>query len=318
MIKSLRRLLRPFAVLATRYRHVRRTVLVLVLSTPLLLGLASCSVPIQTVMTEDEQQYYESSNDLFEEVNQTWETVPAQIEDNCAPGVITDPVEIVDSCLNMMDELENVLRDQNHRARKLSAPPLFDNYHAQYLLFLDGSLDLFLTFKGLYDRCWPSLKYGPNMPPGCQEEAERMEAGQYDNVVNEVDSYAYACDHEIDQINRELRERATETSGPSSNLSAPKLYVSYQPTGIPLVITVDQTGQVFLSSEASIPTPIGVFSVGVETKTEDLHVLKIIHGGQVNLYDMGNEQFVIKLEFIGKALVRYDGEGNIEINMDIQ
>lgn len=87
----------------------------------------------------------------------------------------------------------------------------------------------------------------------------------------------------------------------------------YRPLALPLEITVNQKGEIsFATVSPQIPTPIGTFSVYSNVAFPQYKTLTIILGTTRHVYDMGNNNFEVKIpnDRKGQSKIIYEG-GNI-------
>lgn len=95
-------------------------------------------------------------------------------------------------------------------------------------------------------------------------------------------------------------------------------YASYQPVGLPIIISIDSFGDVSVSWEGGLQTPIGRFSIGTtqpissvdEIYKEKSGVLVVNANGMASIYDLkGNENISIKLEsgYYEQVVLRKEG-----------
>jgi len=91
--------------------------------------------------------------------------------------------------------------------------------------------------------------------------------------------------------------------------------VKYTPPLIPLSIAFDSSGEIQLSCEGKIPTPIGTFEIYKNVSFGDKKTLTVVLGDKKHVYDIEDRSFKVSLpnDQDGKSKIEYDGRGNIVV-----
>ena len=89
-------------------------------------------------------------------------------------------------------------------------------------------------------------------------------------------------------------------------------HISFQPPVLPIIISLNSQGEVSLSIEGKIETPIGSFSIGTDTPLlENGHTLTVVIRDHKVVYSLDSRPFKLTLPAGGEGgEVRYDGRGN--------
>jgi formylglycine-generating enzyme required for sulfatase activity len=90
--------------------------------------------------------------------------------------------------------------------------------------------------------------------------------------------------------------------------------ISYKPTGFPLKVTINNRGEVLFGAEASISTPIGAFSIGVEqTINPEEDIITLIVRDRRKAADKVDAVYRIQMED-QNVVVTLDGKTTLEIS----
>lgn len=212
-------------------------------------------------------------------------------------------------------------------AEVYSAPPLYRQFHERLVeryenleIAVERDAAAFLAFGQQLDA---RLRVG-------------MSENEFDRVVADVTA-AFERDYmtalelaeAIDATSRsslvaedrnirdEIRRRASKW--PSYALGRGRAVeiafeLQWAPYIVPVRVSVNTQGEIELSGSGSIPTPIGVFTIGATIRSSESRTLRIHHGGRVHVYSLNSDQFAFDLShYAGPVSIRYDGDGNVDI-----
>ena len=166
-----------------------------------------------------------------------------------------------------------VLQDSIIRESSLKAPNLFTDYHAQYLELYDSLLEYSIVNRDFIGECFDNPDYCLSLDFSVEM------SNRYPDLVSKINTNINTTSHTIDLINEEISDRMPNNSNQLVDYF--DFSISYQPPVVPIKISLNKDGELSLSSESSIPTPIGVFSLGTEITAKDTRVLKIVSNNSV-------------------------------------
>jgi hypothetical protein len=90
--------------------------------------------------------------------------------------------------------------------------------------------------------------------------------------------------------------------------------LSFQPDFIPVKISINQNGEVSLSCQESLPTPIGVFSIEHNVRFTKSHTLTVIYNTKKYIYSLDNKPFTFDVaDFKGSVKITFTETGNLTI-----
>ena len=91
--------------------------------------------------------------------------------------------------------------------------------------------------------------------------------------------------------------------------------VRYKPPFLPLSVAINQNGEISVSAEASVVTPIGTFSAFADVAYPSDRTLTIVTEVKKAIYRLGSDRLRVRLEGgpFASQTVEYDGNGNIRI-----
>jgi hypothetical protein len=94
-----------------------------------------------------------------------------------------------------------------------------------------------------------------------------------------------------------------------------RIGVTFRPAFIPVKIAVNNRGEVTISGETTLPTPVGTFSLEGEVKVRaSAHELLIVQNGKRHVYSLGSDLYVFEVaDFSGPVRISYDGKGGVTI-----
>ena len=262
---------------------------------------ATQSISAEQVMTVEEQVYWQQFKAWIDEGN----VIADSFNERCDGQATRDAME---SALNCQSAAEDTVRESTKLLVDIRSygpvPPLFEHVHKQNEAFWESVSNMWIRTVELGELC-------SEMYSNCVEDGRILEK----ETMSMLNTIVIASDKAIDDVYIILEERL-EDGHLGQNLRDQVVMLSYQPIGIPLKVTINHLGEISFTCEGSLPTPIGVFSIGTEIKYVDVRVLKIIYNDTVMLYDMGDEQYTIELNVEGAVVVFYDGDGNVVITID--
>lgn len=223
-----------------------------------------------------------------------------------------------------------VARETGTEIAKLDEPPVFREYGAINVEWF-ASLEMLYSeleavLKTHHDRC---TEYIDENDRYVSADAEERVEGLKRKFSDDVDEF----ERRLANINSTFkagsdkawsnayavfksRYRAERIDDLEQAFGAwrPTTSLSFQPTGIPVKLVLDSTGELAVVASGHVVTPIGVFSADTGFETGGATFLRVYHAGKAYCYNMGEEPFEMDFaEVPCRVSIKYLGGGTLEV-----
>ena len=252
-------------------------------------------------LTSEEKLYWQEAKRIRDHAFDEYSTSPdiRDSEKNLHPSIYLKRVA---------NDFELIPRYALQGFENLNPPALFTEYHKQSLSLWKSLSSLGTGFAIMF-----------RAVAGRPTASFQREFDERDRIwQSAVNTHISAVNTELDKINKILKRRKENGDSQTLNINILKNFtVTYQPYFVPIQIQISSNGEIILSTaKKSIPTPIGIFSVGAELVVQARRTLVIVYGGKKYVYELGSEPFVFDVsEYEGSVFIEYDGNGNATIRL---
>jgi hypothetical protein len=230
-------------------------------------------------------------------------------------------------CLDWAAAIPQATSRRLNEARLRTPPPLFALIHRHAIERWQSLLPVMRRLSRIGRRMCnriPDVQAQATDPDDAQQHFQQIlsdaqpDIDIVDHQAKAIDAtFRIAMETDFQQINREVKGRLPFGSTATANAPHLTVSVSYQPYFIPVKVSVNSDGEVEVSAESAVPTPVGVFSVGASVTVPFRRKrLTVIYGNKQTVFAMSDRPFVFQVvHFSGDVNIRYDDRGNVTIEL---
>jgi len=304
-----------------------------VLGTLLLPSECGAGQPIAFLLSPDERAYWSQSYGLMDTVVKSLLFVDAGGR---------NPPDWSPEFPGFMTELarrwSEGTADCASRLRRMTAPPLFRQYHEQRIRQFETTARVAVLLRETTGLLVPLIGK-INGSCGKDRECRKRLATERPDLSRRWNSLwtrynerhanlgvAFvttddAAESALTRINGELVARSPVRifARLLQNLNSfgdASLAFSFQPWVIPVKVTINSNLEVSLSAETEVPTFIGVFSLSAQVAKGPGRILVVTHRGKKHVWSLGNRPFAFSVpDYTGNVDIAVGESGNVFITL---